>query len=285
MKPAVFDFKAPDTLGAALEIMNMYGDDARVLAGGQSLVPLMNLRMIKPEIIVSINRCSELDFVQVEGAKLSVGALVRQRVAEHNTLVQSCCPLLAKALPYLGATANRNRGTVCGSIAHADPLGELPAVALALDAQMVVSGINGERKIAAVDFFLGDLETDIRVGEVLRAVEFQKQESDELSVFQEVGNRRHGFAVAGLAVRLGMMQGQCSFARIAVMGAGSTARRIEEAENLLSSRVLNERIIEQAVESVVSVVEPIDDVHADADYRRNVLGVLLRRTLGMGASH
>lgn len=259
--------------------MAAYGDDARVLAGGQSLVPLMNLRMARPEMLVSINRCAELDYVRQENDHLVVGALVRQADAERHAAVQESCPLLAAALPYLGPQANRNRGTVCGSLAHADPLAELPAVALALDAEMIVVCTGGKRWVPATDFFLGELTTAIEPDEVLSAVAFQRQQVDEHSVFLEVGNRRHGFAVAGLALRWHMTDEECDFARIAMIGAGATACRIPQAEQVLVGTGVDDVAISRAVEAARATVEPTSDVHADADYRRHVLGVLLKRGL------
>ena len=259
--------------------MAAHGEDARILAGGQSLVPLMNLRMARPEMLVSINRCAELDFIRREDDCLVIGALVRQIDAERDATVQESCPLLAAALPYVGPAASRNRGTVCGSLAHADPTAELPAVALALDAEMIVVGNGGERRVAAAEFFLGELTTALEPDEVLSAVAFRRQQADEHSVFLEVGNRRHGFAVAGLALRWHMNDGTCDFARIAMIGAGATACRIPDAEQALIGNELDDAAISRAVDAVQSTVEPASDVHADADYRRHVLGVLLRRGL------
>lgn len=283
MKPAPFAFAAPDTLDGVLAALAAEGDDARVLAGGQSLVPLMNLRMVRPAMLVSINRCGELDYVARRDGHLEIGALVRQADAETNETVRADCPLLAAALPYLGAQANRNRGTVCGSIAHADPLAELPAVALALDAEMIVAGTGGERRIAAADFFLGELTTALEPGGMLRAVAFRRQAADERSAFLEVGNRRHGFAVAGVALRWKVADGICDFARVAMLGAGPMACRVREAEAALVGRRLDGAAIDAAVEAVRANVAPPTDVHADADYRRHVLGVLVRRGLQQGA--
>ena len=284
MKPAPFAFRAPDKLAGVVEILTEHGDDARVLAGGQSLVPLMNLRVVRPEMLVSINSCAELDFIAQRNGHLEIGALVRQADAETHDMVRADCPLLAAALPHLGPQANRNRGTVCGSIAHADPLAELPAVALALDAEMIVAGSTGERRIAAGEFFLGELTTAIEPGEMLRAVAFQRRTGDEYYAFLEVGNRRHGFAVAGLALRWRVENGTCTFVRVAMMGAGPTAYRAAAVEAALVGSHLDEAAIAAAVDAIHKTVTPLSDMHADADYRRNVLGVLLRRGLQEGAA-
>ena len=284
MKPAPFDFQAPTDLAGVLDVLAAHGDDARVLAGGQSLVPLMNLRMVQPAILVSINRCGDLDSIGQEDDRLVIGARVRQANAEENALVQRDCPLLAAALPHVGGQANRNRGTVCGSIAHADPLAELPAAALALDAEMHVASAAGTRRIAAADFFLGELDTALEPGELLQAVAFQRQQPEERSVFLELGNRRHGFAVAGLALRLAMQENRCVLARIAVMGGGATALRMPDAEAILEGSAVDDAAIAAAVKALRAAVDPPQDVHADADYRRHALGVLLERALRQEAA-
>ena len=247
MKPASFDFRAPAELAGVLDQLAAYGDDARILAGGQSLVPLMNLRMVQPAVLISINKCDDLDTIARKDERLFCGARVRQAAAEENELVRQDCPLLAAALPYVGGQANRNRGTVCGSIAHADPLAELPAVALALDAEMHVASKSGTHRIAAEDFFLGELDTALKPGELLQAVAFKRQLSTERSTFLELGNRRHGFAVAGLALRLEIEDGSCTMARIATMGGGAVAQRISSAEAVLEGAAIDETVIVAAV--------------------------------------
>lgn len=279
MKPAPFDFVAPDSSEGVLDALAEHGDEARVLAGGQSLVPLMNLRMVRPDCLVSINRCDDLDYLRIEDGKLLCGARVRQAAAEEAQEIKRECPLLAAALPHVGAQANRNRGTVCGSMAHADPLAELPALALALDAEMLAASSRGRRRIPAEDFFIGELSTALAPGELLEAVAFARQVPGERFAFLELGNRRHGFAVAGVAVRLRLANGQCDMARIAMIGAGPMARRVGEAEAALLDTAVDEVAIEASVAAVAKAVEPASDVHADADYRRHVLGVLLARAL------
>ena len=282
MKPARFEYRAPTDLSDVLEQLNQYGDDARVLAGGQSLVPLMNLRLVQPAVLVSINRCSDLNTITQQDESLLFGARVRQVMAEECELVRKYCPLLLEALPYVGGQANRNRGTVCGSIAHADPLAELPAVALALDAVVHVASKYGTRRIAAEEFFLGELTTALKPNEFLESIAFSRQSPDEHSIFLELGNRNHGFAVVGLALRLVMRKGYCTLIRIVALGAGITAKRIHSAETILENSLVDKRVIALAIEALRDEVDPPNDVHADANYRRHVLGVLLERALGSG---
>jgi carbon-monoxide dehydrogenase medium subunit len=280
MKPAPFRFAAPRARDELLQALARHGEDARLLAGGQSLVPLMNMRMVQPALLVSLNACRELDCIRLEDGALVIGALTRQAAAERSALVRQHCPLLAAALPWVGGMANRNRGTICGSLAHADPLAELPAVALALDAELVIARAGGARRVAARDFFLEALTTCIRPGEMLEAVRFPVAPPGERVAFLEIANRAHAFAVAGAAVRVALSpDGQCSDARIAVIGGGPTARRLAGAEQAVQGRALDAVAIRDAVAAVGADVEPIVDIHADADYRRHALGVLVGRAL------
>jgi len=279
MKPAPFEFRAPGDLAGALDALAEYGDGARILAGGQSLVPLMNLRMVRPDALISINGCADLDYVRVEDGRLVVGARVRQAQAEEMDIVRRDCPLLAEALPFCGGQANRNRATVCGSLAHADPLAELPAVALALDAEFEVASKSGGRRVAGKDFFVSDLTNCMAPGEMLAAVRFDRAQPGEKHAFLEMSNRRHGFAVAGVAVRLRLgADGRCSFARIAMIGAGP-AVRVTPAEDALVGARIDDDAIAAAAHAAQAAVRPPSDAHADADYRRHVLGVLLVRAL------
>ena len=282
MKPAPFAFEAPETLAGVLAVLAEHGADARVLAGGQSLVPLMNFRMVRPAVLVSINRCAELGTIRHHDGHVEIGALVRQADAMADATVRQDCPLLARALAHVGGRANRNRGTVVGSIAHADPLAELPAVALALDAQMVIASASGRRTVAATDFFVDALTTVIEPGEMLQSVAFGCQGADEHCAFLEVGNRRHGFAVAGVALRWRLAGDRCDLARVAVIGAGSTALRVAQAEDSLIGTAVDDTAIAAAAAATCATVEPSSDIHADADYRRNVLGALVERGLREG---
>ncbi len=280
MKPASFDFRAPRDLAGVLAALAELGEEARVLAGGQSLVPLMNLRMVRPQALVSINGCDDLDYIRIEDGRLALGARVRQAQAEESALVGAECPLLAAALPYCGPQATRNRATVCGSLAHADPVAELPAVAAALDAEFEIAGKHGTRRVPAEQFFVSELANCMQPGEMLAAVRFDRAADGERSAFLEVGNRRHGFAVAGVALRLSLDgAGRCSFARIAMIGAGPVAARVRAAEDRLSGAVLDDVTVDAAADAAEAAVRPPADAHADADYRRHVLGVLLKRAL------
>ena len=279
MKPAPFSFVAPESLDEVVQALAEHGDDAQILAGGQSLVPLMNLRLARPEVVVSINRCHELDYIRLVDDRLVIGALVRQIDAETSPLVQAECPLLAKALPHVGLPATRNRGTVCGSLAHCDPLAELPAVALALEADLVLTSAAGERRVPAHDFFVAEMTTCIEPGEVVSAVTFARQDPSERSAVREVSNGGHVFPVGGVALRWASSEGVCTMARIAAFGVGSVAQRLDDAESALVGSDLGPAAIAAAVAAARSEVDPTGDIHADAGYRRHLVGVLLERGL------
>lgn len=243
-------------------------------------MPLLNLRMLQPEVLISINDCRELSYVRDEGADIVCGALTRQIEVERSALVQRDCPLLSLAALHIGGMANRNRGTVCGSLAHADPLAELPAVALALDATFIIHGNNGRRNVAASDFFLSELSTCIEPGEMLEAVRFPKKQLGEVAAFMEIGNRRHGFAIAGVAAQIDLDgNGVCRGARLAAMGAGSVARRLVVAEQVLLGQRLQASVIEAAAAAAFDEAEPPSDIHADSVHRKHLARTLLSRVV------
>jgi carbon-monoxide dehydrogenase medium subunit len=280
MKPAPFEFIAPADLGGVLQALAQHGEDGRILAGGQSLVPLLNLRLAQPRVLISINSCADLDYIRREGDRLVIGARVRQARALESADVHACCPLLAAALPHLGGMANRNRGTICGSLAHADPLAELPAVAVALDAQFTLASGKGRRRVAARDFFVDQLTTCIEPGEMLEQVSFPCAANGTRAVFLEVANRGHGFAVAGVGAQLRLDNtGLCAEIRLAAIGGGSIARRLINAEKVLAGRAPISTAIADAAAAASQEVDPSSDIHADADYRREVIGVLVGRAM------
>jgi carbon-monoxide dehydrogenase medium subunit len=280
VKPAPFDYFAPDTLDGVLAALARYGDDARPLAGGQSLMPLLNMRLIQPRAIVNIARCRGLDVLREESGCIRIGAMVRQVDAERADIVRRHCPLLAATLPYVGGMASRNSGTVCGSLAHADPLAELPGVALALDAEIVIAGPKGQRRVAARDFFVSALTTAVRAGELVEAVLFAKAGPASKATFVEVGNRRHGFAVVGLALQLDRTEdGRANNVRLAAVGAGPTPIRLTAAERILEGQSLTSGAVRAAREAASKAVDPSSDLHASATYRRHVIGVLVERAI------
>ena len=281
MKPASFEFFDPRNLNEALSLLNEYGNDAKILAGGQSLMPLMNLRLVRPKVIIDINRVTELTYIQprVEGG-LAVGGLMRQRALERSRLVHEQNPLLAEALPLIGHAQIRNRGTIGGSLVHADPAAELPALALLLDAELVLRSLNSQRVVHAKDFFCSYMTTAIEPTELLTEIRLPPWMPRPGWAIQEVSQRAGDFAMVGVVVLLTQNGNHtCKDACIALFGVDATPVRIEKAEAMLKGARLDNRILAEAARVVSEVLEPDADVHASADYRKEVAGILTRRAL------
>jgi aerobic carbon-monoxide dehydrogenase medium subunit len=254
VKPAPFRYRAPRTIDECVELLAEHGGDAKPLAGGQSLVPLMNLRLAFPEVIVDLNRVEGLDYVREEDGVLAIGAMTRHRDVAGSEAVRRRCPLLADAVALVGYPAIRNRGTLGGSIAHADPVAELPCVALTLDAELVVAGPSGRRSIAASDFFQGFLTTALEPDELLVEVRFP---DSGRAAFREFSRKSGDFAVTAAAVDLTVTDGVVEQARIGVAGAGDRPLRAAEAEAALSGARLDAQRIAEASESVPGELGPV----------------------------
>lgn len=280
MKPAAFKYFRPDSLEDALSLLAEHGAEARILAGGQSLVPLMNMRILSPGVIIDINRCRDLSYLREDGGVIACGALTRQGEAETSDLVAARLPLMAAAMPHVGVRANRNFGTVCGSLAHADPLAELPSVAAALEARFVIASSRGRREVSAGEFFVSALTNCLEPDEMLVEVRLPVMAVNARSAFLEIANRAHGFAVAGVAAIVELdRDGRCSRARLSAMGAGDTTARLGSVEALLEGQRLDEALIRAAADAATQAVEPAEDVHASATYRASVIGTLVGRAL------
>ncbi|MBV9582959.1 MAG: xanthine dehydrogenase family protein subunit M [Chloroflexi bacterium] len=283
MKPAPFEYHRPRSKAEALELLGSLGDEAKVLAGGQSLVALLNLRLARPAHLVDINRLNGplSQIAAPASGGLSFGALVRQRAAEGSSAVREQCPLMAEALPHIGHHQIRNRGTVCGNLAHADPASELPAIALALDGEMVAeSQARGQRTIQADDFFRGYLTTALEADELLTEFRLPAWPSGAGWSFMEVSRRHGDYALVGVAALVQLdANGTCTDARLAFTGAAPGPVRVREAEAALKGAPISADAINAAAERVAPAIDPQSDVHATATYRRHVAGVLARRAL------
>jgi carbon-monoxide dehydrogenase medium subunit len=283
VKPPPFEYHAPEALPGALDLLARFGDEAKVLAGGQSLMPLLNLRLARPANLVDINPVEpELGFIDVSSRDggLRLGGLVRQRAAERSDLVRERNPLLAEALPLVGHPQIRNRGTIGGSLAHADPASELPAVVTLLDAELVARSARGERTLRADEFFVSYFTTRLEPDELLTEVRLPAWPAAAGWAFLEVSRRHGDFAMVGVAslVRLGS-DGSIAEARLAYTGVGATPVRAREAERGLVGQPATEDTFAAAAERAVQALDPQADVHATAAYRRHVAGVLTRRAL------
>jgi aerobic carbon-monoxide dehydrogenase medium subunit len=282
MKPAPFDYAAPTDVDEALALLSRHGGDARALAGGQSLVPLLNFRLARPGLIVDLNRIESLAYYRAADDGLVVGALCRQRDVELDAGIAGRCAAIADALPRIGHVAIRNRGTVVGSLAHADPAAEWPALALLLDATLRVAGPDGEREVPAKDFFTGVFATALDPGELIIEATFPWGERRAGSAFVEVAKRHGDFAlVAAGATLVVAPDGTIEEARIALAGVGETAVRAGSAEAALKDRKAGDAVFAEAAATAAEGLHPADDIHAPAAYRRRAAQALVKRALAL----
>jgi len=285
MKPPSFDYVAPRTIGEVVALLQHHAGDAKILAGGQSLMPLLNMRFARPSLLIDLNKLPGLDYIREADGMLAVGALIRQRALERSPLVKKRQPLIDAALRFVSHPQIRNRGTVCGSLAHADPAAELPAVATALEAQFVATGPQGTRTIAASDFFVTIMTTALEPAEMLTEVRFPVLPDRTGWSCLEV-TRRHGdFALAGAAVTVTLDgAGKCAAARIALFGVGYTPLRARAAEQALVGEKPDDQVLERAAAKArAQVTDAVSDVHASREYRQYLAGVVTRRTLAEAA--
>jgi CO/xanthine dehydrogenase FAD-binding subunit len=285
MKPPPFIYAAPQSVEEVLALLAQHGTDARLLAGGQSLVPLMNLRMARPEVLIDLNRCAALRAIEQSGQSVSYGAMVRQIDAQQSENSRTCCPLVCKALAQAGPVAVRNRATVGGTLAHADRAAELPGVAVALNATMVVESAAGRRSVPAQEFFLGDMTTALEPDEMLLAAIFPVASPSAYSGFLEVGIRREGIAMVGLAAYLVLGGGNVvGDARLAAVGVEPAPVRLKAVEEHLRARELTPAVIAGASELASAAIDPMDDPHVKAQYRKHVAAALVKRALDSALS-
>ena len=282
MKPAGFEYHDPATLTEVIALLTDLGEDARVLAGGQSLVPLMNFRLARPAHLVDLNRVSELDFLSVKGGELRIGAMTRQRGLERSAEVAAGWPLLCEATGLIGHVQIRNRGTVGGSLAHAFPSAELPVAMVTLDAVFVLQGEAGERTVAAEEFVFGTMTTALEPGELLREVRVPVPAAGSGASFQEVSRRHGDFALAGAAALITVdRDGVVTGARLSLTGPAPI--RAADAENAVLGEKPSAALFREAARRAVANIEQDSDMHASADYRRRACEVLARRALVQAA--
>jgi CO/xanthine dehydrogenase FAD-binding subunit len=281
MKPAPFKYIAASSLDHALSLKAEYGDDARFLAGGQSLIPAMNFRLARPSVLIDINGLSDLAGIDRAGPEIRVGALTRYCDLERDGDFLKACSLFADALPHIAHPQIRNRGTIGGNLSHADPASELPAIAVAMEARMRIKSSTGERQLAASEFFVGLLSTDIQPAEMLVEIAFPAPKPRSGACFMEVARRRGDFALAGIAamVTLDEMR-RCSEVRLALCGVGETAVDASDAAAGLIGQPCTPEAIEVVTAGVRDAIAPSGNVHASPDYQRHIAGVLAMRAIG-----
>ncbi|MDE0050020.1 MAG: FAD binding domain-containing protein [Rhodospirillales bacterium] len=284
MKPPPFDYFCPETLEEALALLAEHGEAAKVIAGGQSLVPMLNLRALHPAVLIDINRLSGLDHVSLEGGQLRVGALARHKAVLESAAVADASPLMALAYPYVSHGPIRNRGTLCGNLCHNDPASEMPAVAVASDAEMVLQSTGGTRTVGAEDFFTGTLETAAEANELLVEVRVPQAPAGQGAGFHEVSARKGDFAYVAVGATLELAEGACAAARIVCAGVGDGPHRARAAEEALAGAAPGDEAFGQAAAAAADSIDPGEDFHADADYRRDLVRSLTRRALADAAS-
>ena len=286
MKPAPFEYAAPSSLDEAISLLQQHGDeDVKLLAGGQSLVPLLSMRMARPELLIDLNPIDELQYIREENGGLAIGAMTRKRAVEESELVRRLQPVLLAATQLVAHPQIRNRGTVGGSMAHADPAAEYPALAIVLGVELRTAGPDGERRIAAEDFFQSYLTTALEPVEVLTEVRVPILAPGTGWSFLEVARRHGDFAMTGAAVTLRLngrgSRGSISEARIVLFGVGPTAVRVREVEQLVMGEQPSDRLFQEAGRAAGEGLEdPLSDVHASAEFRRHLARVLTARALG-----
>lgn len=282
MKPAPFQYAAPQSLREALTILAEHGYDAKPLAGGQSLIPTMNFRLAQPGMLVDLNNIADLSYIRsAPDGSLRIGAMTRHSTVERDPLVAQHAPLLHETMPHIAHRQIRNRGTIGGSLAHADPAAELPAIAVALDARLRLASQKGERWVAASDFFLSLFTTDLKLGELLIEVAFPPAPPRAGYAFDEVARRPGDYAMVGAAaVAVLDAAGQCDRAQLVFLSVGECPTPARQAIALLAGRRPTAELIAQAAETAASLdIDPVADIHASAAYRRQLAKVLAQRTL------
>jgi CO/xanthine dehydrogenase FAD-binding subunit len=280
MKPAPFRYVAARSVEQALQLKAEYGDEARFLAGGQSLVPTMNFRLTQPALLIDINPLTELAGIRNGGDRLRIGALTRYRSLERDPITELKLPLIHEALPHIAHPQIRNRGTIGGNLAHADPASEMPAIVLTLGGRLRAQSVKGERWIEARDFFVGALTTALGPDEMLTEIELPAAPADSGACFLEMSRRRGDFAIIGVActVRLDA-QRQCIEARIGLCNAGDGPVFAGEASRSLVGKQIGDREVAEAAALVQGGIDPGGSVHASKEYQRHIAGVLTTRAL------
>jgi carbon-monoxide dehydrogenase medium subunit len=280
MIPAQFEYVAPKTLEDALRLVERHGDEAKILAGGHSLLPLMKLRLAQPRYVIDIGRLRNMNYIREENGHIAIGALTTHAEIESSTLLRAKCPLLAETAAVIGDAQVRNRGTLGGSLAHADPAADYPAAALALDVEIVAASTAGTRTIPVAEFFVDMLTTTLRPGEILSQLRVAPLTPQTGTAYEKLHQPASGFAIVGVAARITLgKEGTIEEAAIGVTGLGPKAFRAAAAEKILRGKKVSEKLFGEAARYTAQGIEPLSDLHASADYRREMAAVYTRRAL------
>ncbi len=279
MIPPSFEYHAPGSVDDAIALLSQYGDEAKILAGGHSLLPMMKLRFAEPEHLVDLNNIEALKGVCEDGDTIVIGSMTSENEIIASTILQEKCPLLPEAAKQIADPQVRNRGTIGGDIAHGDPGNDHPALMLALNASFTLQGPNGTREIAADDFFLGTFFTALEVDEILIAIRIKAQAAGTGASYKKLKRKTGDYATAAAAAVITMSGDTCQSARISLTNLGATALRATEAEAVLTGQKIDDALIQQAAQKAMAICEPSEDLRGDAEYKTHMGGEMTRRAI------
>jgi carbon-monoxide dehydrogenase medium subunit len=279
MIPANFDYIAAKNLDEAISLLAKHKDDAKILAGGHSLLPAMKLRLMQPKVLIDLGRIKDLSYIKEEGGQLRIGAMTTHFQVETSDVVHRLCPLLTETATQLGDMQVRNKGTIGGSLAHSDPAADWPAAILALDAEIVATSAKGDRTIKATDFFVEMLTTALEPGEILREIRIPAGKGKAAQAYLKVRHPASGFAVVGVAVNLSVDGGKCQSAAIGITGVSPKAYRASKVESALKGASLDAKTLAAAAAHATHGIDVNSDLYASAEYRTQLATVYTRRAL------
>ena len=284
MIPSSFDYIAAKSLDEALSLLAKHKDDAKILAGGHSLLPAMKLRLMQPKVLIDLGRIKDLSYIKEEGGKVRIGAMTTHFQVETSDVLRRSCPLLPETATHLGDMQVRNKGTIGGSLAHSDPAADWPAAILALDAEIVATSAKGDRVIKAADFFVEMLTTALQPGEILREIRVPGSKGKAAQAYVKVRHPASGFAVVGVAVNLAIDSGKCQSAGVGITGVSPKAYRASKVEGAIKGGALDAKTLAAAAAHAADGVDVNSDLYASAEYRKQLAAVYTRRALEMAVS-
>jgi len=284
MIPPEFEYHAPKTLNDAVALLNQFGEDAKILAGGHSLLPMMKLRFAEPPHLIDLNKIEQLRGIKEEAGMIKIGAMTVESALLNSDLLKEKVSLIPKAVKLIADPQVRNRGTIGGDIAHGDPANDHPAIMMALDATFVLTGPDGERSVKAVDFFHGTYMTDLKENEILTEIHIAPLPANTGTAYFKLKRKTGDWATAAAAIVLQMDGDKVSMVRIGLTNVADTALRATEAENLLMGQTLSEELLNKVVDAVTAICNPAEDLRGDAEYKTAMAGVMTKRALIDAAS-